>query len=97
MLDDKFNEKITIRIPDAVIDGIMTYQDYAGQAMVTESTSAQVDPKSKVTLTRTFLVKARCEPRPGAIILYNGETHYLKTVRSCRRITGELECYRCTS
>ena len=97
MLDDKFNEKITIRIPDAVVDGVMTYQDYVGQAMVTESTSAQVEPKSKVTLNRTFLVKTRCEPYPGAIILYHDETHYLKTVRSCRNITGELECYRCTS
>lgn len=97
MLDDKFKEKITIRIPDAVIDGVMTYHDYAGNAVVMESASAQVEPTSKVILARTFLVKTSCEPRPGAVIVYRGETHHLKTVRSCRAIDGRLECYRCTS
>lgn len=97
MLDDKFKEKVTIRIPDAMVDGVMTYNEYAGHAIVMENTTTQVEPKSKVILNRTFLVKTRCEPLPGAIIVYKGEPHYLKTVRTCRHITGELECYRCTS
>jgi hypothetical protein len=97
VLDDKFNEKVTICIPTDAIDGVMIYRDYVGHAVVMESASAQVSPASKTVLNRTFLVKTRCEPFPGAIILYRGEEHHLKAVRSCRSVTGELECYRCTS
>ncbi len=97
MLDDKFIEKVTIRIPDSTLDGVMTYQEYAGHAIVMDNTTTQVEPKSKVSLHRTFLVRTRCEPIPGAVIVYRGRAHHLKTVRSCRMLTGQLECYRCTS
>ncbi len=97
MLDDKFTEKVIIKIPDSTLDGVMTYQEYVGHAVVMENTVTLVEPKSKVILNRTFLVKTRCEPIPGAVIIYRDEAHHLKTVRTCRTLTGQLECYRCTS
>ncbi len=97
MFNDRYTEKITLKIPVSTSDGVTIYREYTGHAIVTENTSTQVEPAHRVTLNRTFLVKTRCEPIPGTVIIYKGESHHLKNVRSCRHITGELECYRCSS
>lgn len=97
MFNDRYKEKVTIKIPSSTIDGVTAYEEYVGHAIVTENTTTQVESGRKVILSRTFWVKTRCEPVPGSVIVYKDESHYLKNVRSCRHITGELECYRCHS
>lgn len=103
MFNDLLNETITIKYPTgAFADGEAAREECQAKAFVFDYNERQLKEIGMVSNAKFFVIAANAGTiaaftvRPlGTTITHEGRNYDVKSVRSCRNLDGEIECFSC--
>jgi len=96
MFEDKYRESVTLRVPSgAFTDGKPAYTEFSGSAFIADFTEREEIAFGKIKSGKVFLLKCENEPVAGSQLIHNGQIYDLKSIKICRNLDGQIECYRC--
>jgi hypothetical protein len=96
MFEDRLQEPVTLLVPSGTFsDGQSSYTEYPAYALITDFTQRDIDRYGTVKNGKIFLLRCDSELQPGSRINCQGKIYDIKDIKICRKLDGEVECYRC--
>ena len=102
MFNDLLNEEITVKYPAGTFaDGVTEYRECQAMAFVFDYNERMLKEIGMVKDAKFFIIAAdentlAAFAAPAGTIIVRGEKSYdVKTVRPCRNLDGQIECFSC--